>query len=72
MVSLLSESAETWFGSVLLLTVVAVIVRAAFSWRVDDRMNLLVTLLRECPGDDLDEGSDDLPTAVPADVGHQC
>jgi len=51
---------------------VAVIVRAAFCWRADDRMNFIVALLRECPADDLGEGSDDLPTAAPAEVGHQC
>jgi len=72
MVSPLPESAETWFGSVLLLTIVAVIVRAAFCWRADDRMNFLVALLRECPADDLGEGSDHLPTEPPAEVGHQC
>ena len=72
MVSLLSESAETWFGAALLLTIVAVIVRAAFGWRADGRMDFLITLLRECPADDLGEVSDDLPTAAPAELGHRC
>ena len=71
MVPLLPESAETWFGSVLLLTIVAVIVRAAFCWKADDRINFLVGLLRECPADDLGESSDDLPTAAPAGLGHR-
>jgi hypothetical protein len=71
MVSLLSEPAETWFGSVLLLTIVAVIVRATFCWRADDRMNFLVALLRECPADDLGEGSSDLPTVALAEAGRR-
>ena len=71
-VSLLHESAETWFGSVLLLTIVAVVVRAAFCWRADDRMNLLIALLSECPADDLGDGSGDLPTAAQAEVRHKC
>ena len=72
MVSLLPESAETWFGSVLLLTIVAVIVRAAFCWRAAGRMDFLLAFLRECPPDDLGGGSGDLPTAAPDEVGHQC
>ena len=72
MVSLLPESAETWFGSVLILIIVAVIARAAFCWRAAGRMDFLIELLRECPPDDLSEGSGDLPTAAPAEGGHQC
>ena len=71
MVSLLSEPAETWFGSVLLLIVVAVIAGAAFRWRVDGRMDCLSAFLRECPPDDLGEVSDEPPTMAPAEIGHR-
>ena len=64
MISLLPESAEMWLGVVLLLTIVAVIARAAFSWRVDGRMNFLIALLRECPADDIGDDIDNLPAMV--------
>ena len=55
-----SEPAEMWFGSVLLLIIVAVIVGAAFCWRADGRMNFLIALMGEYPAVDLGEGSGDL------------
>jgi hypothetical protein len=70
MMSLLPESAEAWFGSVLLLAIVAVIVRAASCWRAPDRMKFILALLRKCPADDLGKSSGDLPTEAPAEVGH--
>jgi hypothetical protein len=62
MVSWLSEPAEIGLGSAVLIFIVAVIARAAFSWRADGRMDFLIALMKEWPADDIGASSDDLPT----------
>jgi hypothetical protein len=56
MESWLSKPAETWFGSALLLLIVALTIRGAFKWKSDGRMDFLFALMRDWPADDIREG----------------